>query len=355
MSVPTTTDAWVVQSYDSPKDGQFKSLTLEKNIPIPELQDTQVLVKFEAATLNYRDLIIPMGLYPFPLSHKPTVPCSDGAGTVVAVGKGVTRFKKGDNVVTLFNQKHLYGALDKESCASGVGGVVDGTLRKYGAYSEEGLVKLPKNLDFGEGAALTCAGLTAWNALYGLRTLKAGDYVLVQGTGGVSTFALKFAKAAGAIVIATTSTAEKEAALKELGADHVINYNVNPAWGAEAKSLTPGQEGVDFVIEVGGPATLKQSLEAVRYDGIINVIGMVGGFSHPDAPQMLDILSKICTVRGIYVGSRQQMEEMCRAIEAQDIHPVMDKKKFEFEASRDAFKYQFDQKHFGNVVIEIQK
>jgi NADPH:quinone reductase-like Zn-dependent oxidoreductase len=165
----------------------------------------------------------------------------------------------------------------------------------------------------------------------------------------------QFAKAAGAIVIATTSTAEKEAALKELGADHVINYKTNPSWGAEAKSLTPGQEGVDFVIEVGGPATLKQSLAAVRYDGIINVIGMVGGFSSPDAPQMLDILSTICTVRGIYVGSRQQMEEMCRAVEAQDIHPVIEKQKFGFEASKEAYKFQYDQKHFGNVVIEIQK
>jgi NADPH:quinone reductase-like Zn-dependent oxidoreductase len=170
----------------------------------------------------------------------------------------VTRFKKGDKVLTLFNQAHLAGSLDYHSVQTGVGGTIDGALQQYGAYDEQGLVSMPSNLDFLQGSTLTCAGLTAWNGLYGLesRGLKPGDWVLTQGTGGVSMFAVQFAKAAGAKVIATTSSAAKGDKLKALGADHVINYKEVSNWGEEAKKLTPGGRGVQHILEVGGPNTM---------------------------------------------------------------------------------------------------
>jgi NADPH:quinone reductase-like Zn-dependent oxidoreductase len=188
----------------------------------------------------------------------PIVPTSDGAGVVEAVGSGVTRFQKGDKVLTLFNQGHLAGSLDFQSVGTGVGGTIDGALQQYGAYNEQGLVPMPSNLDFLQGSTLVCAGLTAWNGLYGLesRSLKPGDWVLTQGTGGVSMFAVQFAKAAGAKVIATTSSAAKGEKLKALGADHVINYKEVANWGEEAKKLTPGGRGVQHILEVGGPNTM---------------------------------------------------------------------------------------------------
>jgi NADPH:quinone reductase-like Zn-dependent oxidoreductase len=210
-----------------------------------------------AASLNYRDLAIIKGFYPF-AQREGVVPASDGAGVVEEVGAGVTRFKKGDKVLTLFNQAHLAGSLDFHSVTTGVGGTIDGALQQYGAFDEQGLVSMPSNLDFLQGSTLTCAGLTAWNGLYGLesRGLKPGDWVLTQGTGGVSMFAVQFAKAAGAKVIATTSSAAKGEKLKSLGADHVINYKEVSNWGEEAKKLTPGGRGVQHILEVGGPNTM---------------------------------------------------------------------------------------------------
>jgi NADPH:quinone reductase-like Zn-dependent oxidoreductase len=193
--------------------------------------------------------------------------------------------------------------------STGLGGIVDGTLRTAGVFSEQGLVSLPENLNFMQGATLTCAGVTAWNALYGLRPLKAGEVVLTQGTGGVSLFALQFAKAAGATVIATTSSAEKVEKLKKLGADHIINYKETANWGEKAKELTGGK-GVHHVIEVGGAKTMVQSLAAVRQEGIISIIGFVGGEADAKEPGFLDCLRRGCTVRGILIGSRDQFEDM---------------------------------------------
>lgn len=237
------------------------------------------------------------------------MPGSDGAGEVVAVGPKVTRFKEGDKVLTLFNQGHISGSLDAKSLMTGVGGCVDGTLRAHGVFSEEGLVAMPSNLNYLEGSTLVCAGLTAWNALYGLAPLMPGDYVLTQGTGGVSTFAVQFAKAAGAKVIATTSSPAKAELLKKLGADHVINYKETPNWGETAKALTPGGVGVKHVLEVGGPGTMAQSLKAVQIDGIITIIGFVAAPT-PDQPTFLDCLNHLCTVRGVLVGNRAQFEAM---------------------------------------------
>ncbi|KAK7188216.1 hypothetical protein DPSP01_001761 [Paraphaeosphaeria sporulosa] len=343
---PSTTKQWTIQG----KEG-FESLKWDEKAPVPSLGDKDVLVKFHAASLNFRDLAIPKGKYPFPVKEG-VIPGSDGAGVVEAVGPNVTRFKVGDKVATLFNQGHLAGSLNPSILGTGLGGVVDGALREYGSFDEQGLVHIPSNLDFAEASTLPCAALTAWNALYGLKKLEPGQTVLTQGTGGVSIFALQFAKAAGARVIATTSSPEKAEILKKLGADHVINYKENPNWGEQAQSLSPGGLGVDHVVEVGGPTTMKQSLVAIKIDGVISIIGFIGGFSK-DQPSFLDCLNNICTVRGLLVGSRQQFEDMNAAIEANDIHPIVDNKVFTLPELKEAYQYMFDQKHFGKLAIKI--
>jgi NADPH:quinone reductase-like Zn-dependent oxidoreductase len=256
-------------------------------------------------------------------------------------------------VVTLFNQAHIAGSLDGSSLATGLGGAVDGTLREYGVFGEQGLVAAPKNLNDLEASTLSCAGLTAWNALYGLesRALKPGHWVLTQGTGGVSIFALQFAKAAGARVIATTSSASKAEALKKLGADEVINYKDTTNWGEKAKELTGGVR-VQHVVEVGGPATMAQSLKAIAIDGVITIIGFFGGIDKSQ-PTFLETLNNICTVRGIMVGSRLQMQDMVNAIEANGIHPVVDEKVFELNDIKEAYEYMRDQKHFGKLTIKV--
>lgn len=254
--------------------------------------------------------------------------------------------------MTLFNQAHQFGAVDFAAAGSGLGGVLDGTLRQYGVFNETGLSHSPKNLDALETSTLTCAGLTAWNALYGLKPLRPGQWVLVQGTGGVSIFALQFAKAAGARVIATSSSAAKCQTLRELGADHVINYVEDPEWGTTAKKLTTGAAGVDHVIEVGGAGTLEQSCAAIKFEGVITLIGFLGGVKPKTTA--LEALMKVCTFRGVYVGSREMLEEMVACIEANDIHPVVDKKVFTLEQAKEAYEYMWDKKHFGKVAIKVE-
>lgn len=213
---------------------------------------------------------------------------------------------------------------------------------------------LPEGLNFLEGATLPCAALTAWNALYGLRRLTPGQWVLTQGTGGVSTFGIQFAKAAGARVIATTSSAEKGKLLEKLGADHIINYKENPDWGSKVREITNGA-GVDHVIEVAGPTSMAQSLKSVKIEGVISIIGFVGGTNDPNQPGFLENLNRLCTTRGLLVGSRDQMEEMSRAIEAnpEKLRPVIDSKVFKLEELREAYEYQWSGKHQGKVCIEI--
>lgn len=295
-----------------------------------------------------------MGKYPFGVVPD-VIPGSDGAGTVIAIGKHVSRFKPGDKVVTLFSQKHLGGSLDSLSLASGLGGGVDGAFRSVGAFDENGLVTMPSNLSFLEAATLPCAALTAWNALYGVsdKKLLPGQWVLTQGTGGVSIFAVQFAKAAGAKVIATTSSSEKAKLLEKLGADHIINYTETENWGSKAKELTGGV-GVDHVVEVAGPKSMAQSLASIKIDGVITIIGFVGGTTK-DQPGFIDCLSHLCTARGILVGSRIQFEDMNRAIEANPeiLRPVVDSKVFKLEQLKEAYEYQFSGKHQGKVCIEI--
>ncbi|KAK5991029.1 Zinc-type alcohol dehydrogenase-like protein [Cladobotryum mycophilum] len=331
---------WTINSDEKGLDG----LTFV-DAPMPQVGDNDILVKLQGASLNYRDLAIPTGKFPF--SYKfPVVAGSDGAGEVVQVGPRVTQWKKGDRVVTLFNQAHQYGPVSPSIAATGLGGIVDGTFAQFGVYNESGVVRAPKNLNFVEASTLTAAALTSWNALYGLRSLKPGETVLVQGTG--------FAKAAGAKVIATTSSARKVEILKQIGADVVINYKEDPNWGQTARKFTPGEAGVDHIIDVGGMGTLKQSLAAVKFEGIINVIGFLAGSADQDIPSAAHALKSVCTIRGLYVGSRAQMEEMVAAIEANDIHPIVDPKIFTLEQAREAYEYLATQQHVGKVCIKIE-
>ncbi|KAI9665513.1 MAG: hypothetical protein M1831_001655 [Alyxoria varia] len=350
MALPQTMKQWTVQGLSGLDELKFHS-----DAPVPSPGDHEVLVKIESVSLNYRDLIIPQGKYAFPIST-PVVPCSDGAGTVIASGSSATRFKPGDKVITLFNQAHLGGSLDMRGIMTGLGGAIDGTLREYAVFDENGLSKAPSNLSIVEASTLPCAALTTWNALYGHqgKPLKQGDWVLTQGTGGVSIFGVQFAKAAGASVIATTSSDEKASMLKKLGADHVINYKTTPEWGAAARTLTPDQRGVDHIVEVSGPPSLQQSLNAITIDGVITIIGFVGGLK--DSPSFLQVLQKHCVVRGVLVGSRVQLEDMVRAIEGngEKLRPVVDKKVFEgIDKARDAYDYMWGQNHVGKVCIKI--
>ncbi|ENH71823.1 hypothetical protein FOC1_g10000206 [Fusarium oxysporum f. sp. cubense race 1] len=340
MSLPKTTKGWAVVG-----QGSFDNLKFDTQQPLPELSDNEVLVKFHAASLNFRDIMIAQGTYPFDVKAN-IIPGSDGAGEVVAIGKKVTRFQEGSKVMTLFMQAYFGGPLTPKVLGSAVGGSVDGTMREYGVFNENGLVDMPKNLSYLEAATLPCSALTAWNALYGLRTVLPGDWVLTQGTGGVSISALQFAKAAGARVVATTSSTAKAQKLRELGADHVINYKEIPNWGEEAKRLTEG--GVDHVLEVGGAHTITESLKAVNIGGYVTIIGWIAGPGET-GPSFPQILSSMAVVRGIVVGSRDQFEAMIRAIEASDIQPVLDQQVFKLEELKDAYQYLVDQKHFGKV------
>ncbi|KAA8570950.1 hypothetical protein EYC84_000327 [Monilinia fructicola] len=241
QSIPKTTKTWRVKGQNG-----FDSLSYDTQATLPELGANDVLVSFatkyqysgSSTSIGKTNQFFFRGLYPFALVDE-VIPGSDGAGEVIAVGSKVTRFAPGAKVLTLFNQGHIGGSLDQLTAKTGLGGVLDGTLRQHGIFNENGLVNMPTSLSYLEAATLPCAALTAWNALYGLKPLKPGDVVLTQGTGGVSIFAVQFAKAAGATVIATTSSDEKASALKKLGVDHVINYKTTPEWGAHARSSPP--------------------------------------------------------------------------------------------------------------------
>ena len=275
---------------------------------------------------------------------------------MLAVGKHVTRFKPGDEVVTIINQQFLAGSMDARANKTGLGAELDGTFRTIGAFDEQGLVAMPKGLTFTEAATLSCAGVSAWNALFGLagKQLSAGQWVLTQGTGGVSLFAIQFAKAVGARVIATTSSSERARILEKLSVDHIINYRETPNWGSIAKSLTGGV-GVDHVVEVAGPTTLKQSADSVKLDGVITVMGFVGGAEGKDIPNLLDCWINLFTARGIWVGNRQHMEDMCRAIEANlgKLRPIVDPKVFTLDQLQEAYEYLGQGTHQGKVCIEI--
>lgn len=302
-------------------------------------------------------------------------PASDGAGIVEAVGSRVNSFKPGDRVCThLVSQLPSSEAPNFLDINSGLGQHLDGTLRHHGTFHESALVPMPPGLDFLEASTLTCSGLTAWNALFGLEAQapRKGSTVLVQGTGGVSIAALQvrftaantaillllillqFALAAGSTVIATTSTDAKAERLRSLGAHHVMNYHTTPAWGEVAKSLTQNSVGVDIVVDVGGLSTLAQSLKALRTNGLVAVTGLLGKPEDQIAiPSLLDCLVNVCTARGILLGTRDQFNAMNQFIAEKGIKPIVDEKIFSLQEAKEAYKYLEQQKHFSKVCIQL--
>lgn len=308
----------------------------------------QVLIRLTAASLNYRDLMIVEGKYN-PKLRRPMIPLSDGAGVVADIGPGVTRFKAGDRVVTCFFEKWVDGEITREKGASALGGALDGVLREYAVLSEDGLVRSPESLSDVEAATLPCAALTAWNALFEEESRCPGQTILLQGTGGVSVFALQFAKAAGLRTIITSSSDEKLQHAVSLGASETINYKANPKWDEQARALTGGV-GVDHVVEVGGSDTLPKSLRAVRTGGSISVIGVLSGVDPAVSPT--SILMNSVRVQGIYVGSRAMFERMNRAIEFHRIKPVLDRV-FPWTDYPDALRYMQTQQHFGKICLQF--
>ncbi len=316
------------------------------DVPVPRPGPRQVLVKVAACSLNYRDLAIALGSYRMPV--KPgLVPLSDGAGAVVEVGDGVTRLKAGDSVAGCFFQRWIAGPMAGDTHLSALGGGIDGMLADYAVLEESGVVKLPAHLSFEQGATLPCAAVTAWHALAEHARIVAGQSVLVQGTGGVSVFALQFARLMGAQVVVTSSSDRKLARAIELGAAHGINYRSVPEWDKAVVEWTGG--GVDHVVEVGGPGTLAQSLRAVRIGGRITLIGVLSGAA--EINPML-IFSRRANLQGISVGSMQMFETMNRAISAGAIVPVIDKV-FGFDEASAAFRHLQSAQHFGKVVISL--
>ena len=306
----------------------------------------EIRVRIHAASLNFRDNLVATGFFPAPDG---LIPLSDGAGEVVEVDDGVTEFVPGDAVVSTFHPNWLDGHIERGQLTNTPGGPADGFACEYATRPATHFTRAPRGLTHAEAATLTCAGVTAWRALVTNGHVKAGDHVLVLGTGGVSLFALQFAKAAGAVVIATSSSAEKLERLKTLGADHVIHYREVEKWGEAALAVTGGL-GVDHVIEVGGPNTLPQSLAAARTGGHIAIIGAVGGFE--GGIPFATVQAKRLRVQGVTVGSRRDQLDMVRAIEANAIKPVINRR-FALDQLADAFRYLQSGQHFGKICIEV--
>lgn len=306
----------------------------------------QITVRLHANSLNYHDFAVVSGLWG---PSAPRIPMADGAGEVIAVGAGVSEFAVGDSVVSTFFPDWLDGEPLVEGFVTVPGDGIDGYAREVVTARATSFTRAPKGFSHAEASTLTTAGLTAWRALMADDSLKPGDTVLVQGTGGVSIFALQFAKLAGATVIATSSSDEKLERLKALGADEVINYRSTPNWGEKVRALTDNR-GVDHVIEVGGPATLEQSMTAVRIGGHISLIGILTGVA--GQLPLVQALVRQIRLQGVLVGSRAQQQAMIRAIDANGLRPVIDKA-FELEQIVEAFRYQESNQHFGKICLNF--
>jgi NADPH:quinone reductase-like Zn-dependent oxidoreductase len=323
------------------------SLTLVDR-PAPTPGPGQALVRVRAVSLNFRDLMTVKGLYN-PKQPLPLVPCSDGAGEVAAVGPGVTRVKPGDRVAGIFAQKWLGGSLGRAELRSTLGGPLDGMLAEQVVLHEDGLVHVPGHLSDEEAATLPCAGVTAWSALVTEGQVRAGETVLVQGTGGVSIFALQFARLAGARVLVTSSSDAKLQRALQLGASDGINYKTTPDWDRRARELTGGA-GVDHVVEVGGAGTLAKSLNAVRINGRVSVIGVLSGTA--TQLDIIPMLMQRVRLQGILVGPRDAFEAMNRAVALHQLRPVVDRV-FPLAETREAFRTMESGSHFGKVCIRI--
>jgi NADPH:quinone reductase-like Zn-dependent oxidoreductase len=306
----------------------------------PSVGTNEVLVRLRAASLNFRDLAIVSGKYMRGPLTRDTIPLSDGAGEVAAVGAGVTQFAVGDRVVATFTQGQPPEAL---------GSPLDGVLTEFAAFGENGLLRVPEHLSFEEAATLPCAGVTVWNALmHGPKSLRPGETVVALGTGGVSILTLQIAKMAGARVIITSSSDAKLERARELGADHLINYKRQPDWEKEVLDLTDGQ-GAEHVIDTGGIGTLPHSYQAVGPGGTVSVIGVMTRPEGDLSPYPL--MTKFAMVRGIFVGAREHFEGLLKAVAVNRLRPVIDST-FDFDAAPEAYEYLKSAQHFGKVVIK---
>ncbi|WNJ99438.1 NAD(P)-dependent alcohol dehydrogenase [Thalassospiraceae bacterium LMO-JJ14] len=331
-------------------DGPDALTAIDK--PMPEPGPGEVLVRIGAASINYRDLLIAKGGYRSRQKQADLVPLSDGAGTVEAVGAGVHEFKPGDRVTACFFLDWPTGTATEHAMESDSGRAVDGMLQEYRVIPVSGLVHTPAHLSDAEAASLTCAGLTAWSAIVRLGRAEPGDAILTQGTGGVSLFALQFAKMNGCRVCVTSSSDAKLERARTLGADHGINYATTPEWGPAGKEWAGG-DGVDNVIELGGTQTMKQSLIAVRPGGTLSLIGVLSGATTGNV-LLPFIVSRDVRLQGVTVGPRDAMQQMCKAIEADGMKPVIDKV-FAFEDAAEAYRYLQSGAHFGKVCISVSQ
>ncbi|KAJ6457959.1 alcohol dehydrogenase superfamily protein [Mycena sanguinolenta] len=348
MSLPTKT-----RQYSYPELGSYDNLVLSE-VPVKPPKSYEVLVKTHAVSLQFRDLLIATKQYPSAVLPN-LVPCSDMAGEIIAVGEDVKKWKVGDRVCANFFIDKVNDVQTPETDNSALGGAAQGVLTEYRTFPAHSLVSIPAHLSYEEASTLPCAALTAYNGLFcGYEPVKAGDTVLIQGTGGVSVFALQFAVASGATVIVTSSSDEKLKVCKQLGAAHCINYNTTPDWDREALKITNGV-GVDHIIEVGGNSTLGRSIESVRLGGRIDIIGLVAA---PNGQGPVDIIVPVLfrslKLRGLYVGSVPMFHDMNKLITAnpKTTHPVIDRV-FPFAEAKAAFAHLQSQAHIGKVVIKL--
>jgi NADPH:quinone reductase-like Zn-dependent oxidoreductase len=314
-------------------------------VPLP----TQILVRIQAASLNYRDLLIARGHYMGGTVSADTIPLSDGAGEVVAVGAAVSRFRVGDRVASTFFRAWIDGKPPRGPLIALGAPPADGMLAELVVFDEQNAVTIPAHLSSASAATLPCAAVTAWRSIVDIGHVAPGETVLVQGTGGVSLFALQFAQLAGARVLVTSSSDEKLARAKALGADGCINYRTLPEWDREVLNLTEGR-GVDLVLDVGGAATLARSIAAVAVHGRVAMIGVLTGIGAAGSPYGL--LGKQASLHGVYVGSRGHFERMNAAISAHRLEPVVDRE-FGFDDVQAAYRHLESGSHFGKVVIRL--
>ena len=334
-----------MKAYELKPIQSLDSLTLTER-PDPRPGPGQVLLDMRAWSLNYRDLSVARGAYAGP-PPAGRIPLSDGVGVVREAGAGVTRVKPGDRVAGIFMQGWLGGGITAEVATSALGGAIDGMLAEQVALSEQGVVKVPAHLSDEQAATLPCAAVTAWNALVREGRIKPGDTVVCLGTGGVSLFALQFAKLAGAHVTVISSSDEKIARAKALGADAAINYRTTPEWAKATREITDGR-GYDHVLELGGEKTLPQSLLCVRAGGTISIIGVLSGGTM--TAQLGRIVMKQCRMVGIGVGNRDGFEAMLRAMALHQVQPMVDRV-FAFEELKQAMAHLKSGAHFGKVCI----
>ncbi|GLB41523.1 putative alcohol dehydrogenase [Lyophyllum shimeji] len=367
MTIPNS-----AREYFLPKLDTYDNLVIRtKEVARPRANE--VLVKVRAVSLQYRDLVIAKGDYP--IGGSEVVPCSDMAGEIVEVGSDVKGWKAGDRVCANFSTDHIHGDPTAETLKTSLGGQSPGVLTEYRTFPAHSLVSIPSHLSYQEASTLPCAALTAYNALHGPVPVKAGDYVLVLGTGGVSIFGLQLALASGAVVIATSSSDEKLKVASKLGAKHVINYNRTPNWDEEILKIT-NNRGVDHVIEVGGQGSLPKSINAARYGGYLHLIGFLAQGESDTATLVLSAIRKAVSLRGILIGSVAQyviflpifrakhkkadhpvrFVDMNRLLSANPevTRPVVDKV-FPFEEAKQAYAYLASQAHVGKVVIKVSK